>query len=95
MNLENGISTLSDSIVEADFIETLACFENLEILEDLMKEFYDMKWERRVGYVSGLFSSKIKIPWPLNDRMFIMHIAGIADYKNKGVLFLSQSIPPG
>ena len=89
MKLENGFSTLTDCIVEADFIETLACFENLEILEDLMKEFYDMKWEKRVGYVSGLCSCKIKMPWPLNDRMFIMHIDGIVDYKNKGVLFLS------
>ena len=54
-----------------------------------------MKWVNRVGYINGLCSSKIKMPWPLNDRIFIMHTAGIADYKNKGVLFLSKSIPSG
>lgn len=98
LKLENGFetcTTLSDCIIDADYIETFACFENLEILEDLMKEFYDLKWEKRAGYVSGLCSTKIKMPWPLSDRMLIMHTTGIADYKNKGVLLISKSIAPG
>ena len=60
-----------------------------------MKEFYELKWENRTGYVSGLCTTKIKMPWPLNDRQLIMHTAGIADYKNKGVLLISKSIQPG
>jgi len=98
LKLENGFetcTTLSDCIIDADYIETLACFENIEILEDLMKEFYDLKWENRIGNVSGMCSVKVKMPWPLKDRMLIMHTSGIADYKNKGVLLISKSIAPG
>jgi hypothetical protein len=60
-----------------------------------MKEFYDLKWENRVGYVTGLCSSKIKFPWPLNNRQLMMHITGIPDYKNRGVLLISKSVEPG
>ncbi len=85
MKLENGFetcTTLSDCIVNADYIETLACFENIEIMEEMMKEFYDLKWENRTGFVGGMISCKIKMPWPMSNRMIIMHTAGIADYKN-------------
>lgn len=49
---------------------------------EMMKEFYDLKWENRTGFVGGMISSKIKMPWPMSNRMIIMHTAGIADYKN-------------
>lgn len=44
---ENGMpfaTTLSDCVVEAGLMETIACYENVEVLEDLMPEFYDVKW---------------------------------------------------
>ena len=49
---------MTDCVTDAALPETVACYENLEVLEDLMKEFYDLKWVKRRGKANGLIYGK-------------------------------------
>ena len=49
---------MTDSIVNAGICEALACYDNFEVLEELMKEFYDLKWLQRRGKGNGLVWGK-------------------------------------
>jgi len=47
-------SVLTDCVIEAGFTETVACFDNVKILEELMPEFYGLEWVKRLTDLKGL-----------------------------------------
>lgn len=84
-----------DCVTDAALCETVACYENLEVLEDLMKEFYDLKWVKKRGKANGLIYGKQSFPWPMWHRDITMYASGVFDFKNKGVITISKSLDPG
>jgi len=69
--------------------ETVACYDNIEILDSLMPEFYDLEWKTKVTDIKGLCYGKQKMPWPMWSRDLIFHCTGVHDYKNRGVVSVS------
>lgn len=52
---EGGVFTfLTDTIINSPAKNTVACFENLEILQDMFPTFKEVKWLKRQGDQSGL-----------------------------------------
>lgn len=51
-------SVLTDCIVEASLMHTLCCYDNLEVLDKLMPEFYDLEWKKKVTDVKGMMYGK-------------------------------------
>lgn len=51
-------TVMCDSVTNAGLTETLACYDNLTLLELLMKEFYDLKFVKRPSPGKGLCYGK-------------------------------------
>ena len=52
---QNFGSTITDSIIDADITRVVACYDNFEIIGgNLMKEFYDLRWEKKVTDIKGV-----------------------------------------
>ena len=48
-------SVITDTIIDADVTRVMGCYDNFEILgRNLMKEFYDLKWVKKVTDVKGV-----------------------------------------
>lgn len=73
---------LTDTIINTDVKNLVACFEQAEILVDMFTTFSEVRWVKRIGDQSGLIYSRQKIPWPLSDRDLCFHISCIIDRKN-------------
>jgi len=86
---------LTDCVVNANIGKVLACYDNLELLDKLMPEFYDLEWKKKVTDCKGMMYGKQKFPWPLWHRDLIFHVTGTQDYDNKAVLSLSKSMDEG
>ena len=86
---------MTDCITDAGICETLACYDNFEVLEELMKEFYDLKWLQRRGKANGLIWGKQSYPWPMHHRDITFYASGVLDFKNRGVITVSKSLEPG
>lgn len=87
----NFQTLMTDCVVQANFMQALACYENVEILSKLLPEFYEIKWLKKATDSKGMMSAKQKFPWPLRDREMYYHVTGVADYKNKGLITVSKS----
>jgi hypothetical protein len=70
-------SILTDSIIEAGFTQTLCCYDNIEVLDKLMPEFYDLKWLKKVTDAKGMMYGKQAFPWPLAHRDLCFHVTGV------------------
>jgi len=88
-------SVITDCIVDASIQETIGCYDNIEILDTLMPEFNDLEWKIKVTDVKGLLYGKQRFPWPMWSRDMTMHVTGIIDYKNHGLISVSKSIDVG
>ena len=56
-----------------------------------MKEFYDLKWVKKVTDIKGVMYGMQAMPWPIAHRELMFHITGCVDYKNKALMSLSKS----
>ena len=88
-------SVLTDCIVEASLTHTLCCYDNLEVLDKLMPEFYDLEWMKKVTDTKGMMYGKQAFPWPLAHRDLCFHVTGVQDYKNRGFISVSKSKEEG
>ena len=80
---------LSDTIIEANLIHVLACFEQTDIMLDMYKEFAQLKWIVKRGDSNGLMYARQNMPFPLKDRDLCFHLSGVGDPKNKGIITIS------
>jgi hypothetical protein len=58
---ENGCaygSIITDNIIETNLAFPVACFDNFEIMDKLMPEFYDLKWLKKITDVKGMMYGK-------------------------------------
>lgn len=49
---------MTDCVVNANIGKVLACYDNLELLDKLMPEFYDLEWKKKVTDVKGMMYGK-------------------------------------
>jgi hypothetical protein len=85
----------ADNIINTPFKNALATHDQAQILDAMFPHFYDTKWHRRIGDLSGLLYAKQKMPWPLADRDMCFTITMIIDHVNHALLAVSKSLPAG
>jgi hypothetical protein len=51
-------SVITDCVTNANVTKVLACYDNLELLDKLMPEFYDLEWKKKVTDVKGMMYGK-------------------------------------
>jgi hypothetical protein len=88
-------SVITDCVVEAPMDHVVACYDNIEVCEEMMPDFHDLKWCTKITDVKGVLKGKQYFPWPMATREMYMHVTGVFDPKNKAVMSVSQSIPTG
>jgi hypothetical protein len=72
-------------------MQVVACYDNMDVLNALMPEFYDLDWLMKTTDTKGLMYGKQKFPWPLCHRELYYHVTGVQDYTNKGIITVSKS----
>ena len=95
---EDGLATftmLSDSILDCPVDHLIACFADISTMQAMYKEFDDVRWVHRKSDISGLLYAIQKFPFPLSNRDLCVHVSGVVDYSNKGMLYVSKSLPIG
>lgn len=89
------MSVITDMVLDMPYAKVVSCYDNLEVLDELMPEFYDLKWYNKVTDFKGMLYGKQSFPWPLSHRDMCFHSTGVADPKNRGCMSLSTSIKDG
>ena len=88
-------TTITDCVVDVALGKVLACYENIEICEELMKDFHDLEWKKKITDTKGCLYGKQYFPWPMATRDMLFHATGVLDIKNKAFISVSRSIAPG
>lgn len=91
----NVFTVGADNLIDCPLKNLVATHDQAQILDEMFPTFYDTKWARRVGDLSGLLYAKQKLPWPLADRDMCFTITMIVDHVNKGLLAVSRSLGAG
>lgn len=75
--------------------ESIACYDNMEVMAILMPEYHDVDFKIKVTDQKGLLYGKQKFPWPLWNRDMAMTMTGMMDQKNHALISVSKSIDIG
>jgi hypothetical protein len=85
------VSIAFETIVDVDVLHMTAIFDNFECLMELVPILYKVTPLYKATDSKMILRALWDYPWPLADRELVMHVTGVVDYKNKGVLTLSKN----
>ena len=79
-------TVITDCVIEAEIGSVIACYDNLEICEQLLPDFYGLKVLKRVTDVKAVTYAKQKYSWPFADRDVVFHFSAVHDFRNRALL---------
>ena len=91
----DSMTFMTDTIIDADMTQLMCCFDQEEILQDIMQDFNSLKWLQRSSEGNGLLFGIQRFPWPIADRDMCMHNSSIPDLENRAIVSLARSLPVG
>jgi hypothetical protein len=79
-----------ETMVDVDMMHMFAAFDNFDLLMQLVPIVYNVRPEYKATDAKCIMKAMIDFPWPLSDTEAILHVSGVIDYTNKGILLMKK-----
>ena len=86
---------MMDCVVDAELAPMISCMDNLDILKDVMPEFKDVQFVKRITDLKKVMYGYQAFPWPMWSRDFYAYYTCVTDLDNKALFCLQRSCADG
>lgn len=88
---ENQFIVLTDTVCDANIGQTVACYDNFDVIADAMPELKNVKYVTCITDMRKVFYGEQHMPWPMWGRDMCNYYSGIVDTQNKCFFAVQKS----